>query len=138
MIGIRSKRTDGRGRDRELHRLSRKDLLELLVQQMHEDDELHLAIERGEHDATEQAALVARLKEKLDDKDAKIAHLQGRLDDKDAKIARLKRRLDAKDALIARIAEASGMDPMTIAVLETKQRSEEATEATGGGGEEHE
>lgn len=149
MLGIRDMLASGKGRNKELQHLSRQDLLELLVQQLHESDELRIAIEQKERDIEEQADLIARLKERLDLKDEKIdglkdrlegkddqiARLTARLDDKDGMLERLKRRLDAKDVLIARVVEASGIDPMAIELFEAQQRSGDATED---GGDRHE
>lgn len=141
LLGIRNTHASGKDHSKELQRLSRQDLLELLVSQLREGDELRLAVERLEHDIQERDGLVERLKarldlkdekiatlrDRLDDKDAKIAHLKDRLDDKDATLGRLKRRLDTKDDLIARVAEAGGVDPMAIGICEAQQRSGEAT-----------
>lgn len=148
MPSIRDIRTAGRGgsgRNRELQRLSRQDLLELLVGQMREGDEPRDAMEQKDRDLRDQGELVAHLKERLDlkderigclreqlgDKDAQIAHLRDRLDDKDAQMAKLKRRLDEKDSLIARIVATGDLDPTAVAIFEACQHAREATEDDG-------
>ena len=77
--------------EKELHRLSRQDLLQLLLAQSKEVSRQRAAIEELKNNAEKDHELIDRLKAKLDDKDATIETL------KDETIAHLKRRLDAKD-----------------------------------------
>ena len=83
--------------EKELHRLSRQDLLQLLLAQSKEVSRQRAAIEELKNNAEKDHELIDRLKAKLDDKDATIETLKKRLDEKDETIAHLKRRLDAKD-----------------------------------------
>lgn len=69
---------------KELQKLKRQDLLELLLEQMREADRLRSEIAASQAENEDLASLSERLKAKLDDKDAQIDHLKGRLDDKDA------------------------------------------------------
>ena len=69
--------------DRELRKLRRVDLLELLVGATRENEQLAEQL-------AETTDLADRLRAKLDEKDAQIAHLKERLDAKDAKIKALK------------------------------------------------
>lgn len=71
--------------DKDLQRLRRVDLLELLVDQIRENDQLTSENER-------LLDLSERLKAKLDQKDAQIEHLKQRLDMKDDQISRLEER----------------------------------------------
>ena len=156
VLGIRDIRM-GKGQNKDLQRLNRQDLLELLVGQMHEGDELRATIEKKELEAEAQEELVNRLKEKLDLKDeqiehlkekldlkdeqienlktklnlkdAQIEHLKGKLDDKDALIEKLKGRLDAKDILIARLSESQHVNLDDLAVFEARERAAELAEA---------
>ena len=68
--------------DKELQKLRRLDLLELLIDQIRENEEQAAELARLHE-------LDARLKEKLDDKDAQIERLKVKLDNKDAEIERL-------------------------------------------------
>ena len=79
---------------KELQKLRRLDLLELLLEQTRETERLSARVEDLE-------GLSDRLKAKLDDKDAQIEHLKQRLDAKDARIAKL-------DARNRTLLEASG------------------------------
>ena len=166
MLGILDKRSatgankeKGKGKSsaKDLQRLNRYDLLELLVGQMREGDELRLTIANGETRIAELNSLVDRLKDKLDlkdeqiehrkdklnmkdvqieglkgkldQKDEQIEHLKKRLDDKDAFISRLKKRLDDKDALIARLSSGEIIDPEVLKVLDARERAAELEEA---------
>lgn len=82
-LGTKTKAAHSAGSDRELRRLSRQDLLELLLEQMHEGDRLREDITELEQASAEQANLIDRLKAKLDVKDEQIARLQVKLDEKD-------------------------------------------------------
>ena len=81
--------------EKELQRLRRVDLLELLLDEIRQNEQDTAKLE-------ELTELVDRLKAKLDDKDEQIEHLKRRLDEKDQKIADLETR-------VARLAEANGM-----------------------------
>lgn len=74
---------------KELHRLHRQDLLELLLAQSKDVERQQEEIETLRAQLTEVQATCERLKGKLDVKDAQIEHLKERLDQKDATIARL-------------------------------------------------
>lgn len=68
--------------EKELSKLRRMDLLELLIGQIREN-------EQQAAELAELRDLSSRLKVKLDDKDAQIEHLKRRLDAKDDEIERL-------------------------------------------------
>ena len=72
--------------EKEFSKLKRRDLLELLLSQIQEDERLE---RRG-------AAMAARITKQ----ENSLTHLKERLDEKDAQIERLKKRLDDKDAQI--------------------------------------
>ena len=146
MLAIRDMRLGGakaKGQNKDLQRLSRQDLLELLVGQMHEGDELRSAIEQNEREIADLNALADRLKEKLDlkdqqienlkekldIKDAQIDHLKKRLDQKDNTIATLKRRLNRKDVLIARLSESSSITADDLEILDAIEHAQEFAEA---------
>lgn len=71
--------------EKDLQRLRRVDLLELLVDQIREND--YLTTENAQ-----LSELTERLKAKLDQKDAQIEHLKQRLNMKDDEISRLEER----------------------------------------------
>lgn len=68
---------------KELQKLKRQDLLELLLEQMREADRLRVELAASQAENEELEALADRLKAKLNDKDAQLDHLKARLDDKD-------------------------------------------------------
>ena len=70
------------GTEKELQRLRRVDLLELLLDEIRQNDENTAELEQLRE-------LTDRLKGRLDDKDAQIERLKAKLDQKDAEIARL-------------------------------------------------
>lgn len=72
----------GKASEKDLQKLRRMDLLELLIDQVRDNEKLSATAE-------ELADLSERLKAKLDDKDAQIERLKAKLDDKDAQIAEL-------------------------------------------------
>lgn len=156
MLNIRDIRTvggKGKGQSKDLQRLNRQDLLELLVGQMHEADDLRGEIAVNKRVIEDGAALADRLKEKLnlkDDqiehlkekldlkdgqmdylkdklnlKDAQIEHLKVKLDDKDELIEKLKHRLDLKDELIARLSDSTISAEDAWAIYEAKERTAE-------------
>lgn len=86
--------------EKELHKLHRRELLELLLQQGKEAVQLGNQLSETEDSLSEVQAGNDRLKSKLDDKDAQIEKLKERLNEKDAQIGKLKSRLDEKDAKI--------------------------------------
>ena len=146
MLAIRDMRLGGakaKGQNKDLQRLSRQDLLELLVGQMHEGDVLRSTIEQNEREIADLNALAERLKEKLDlkdqqienlkekldIKDAQIDHLKKRLDQKDNTIATLKRRLNRKDVLIARLSESSSITADDLEILDAIEHAQEFAEA---------
>ena len=118
MLSSRKNKADGTSRqNRELSKLRRQDLLELLLDQMHESDDLRATIGQQQLRIAELEGLTERLKDKLDlkdeqiehlkdklnAKDEQIEHLKGKLNDKDELIERLKKRLDIKDIMIAEL-----------------------------------
>lgn len=76
-------------RTRELQKLRRQDLLELLLDQMREGEALQTALADRERKIEQLTDLSERLKAKLDLKDEQIERLKGRLDLKDAMIAQM-------------------------------------------------
>lgn len=117
MFALRNKDTGKAGQARELQKLKRQDLLELLLEQMRENDDLSLKLERREIAIQGLEGTVERLKDKLDLKDAQIEHLKSRLDDKDAQIGRLKGKLDDKDATIGKLTNRLDIKDRVIANL---------------------
>lgn len=99
-----------RDANKELQKLRRMDLLELLLDQTRETERLSSRVDELED-------LTDRLKGKLDDKDAQIEHLKSRLNDKDTRIAQLEERNRA-------LAEANG----SISIDELRVVEERALE----------
>lgn len=86
--------------EKELHKLHRQDLLQLLVEQSREARQLGSQLAETEDNLNQMQSGNDRLKTKLDEKDEQIDRLKERLDEKDAQINKLKSRLDEKDATI--------------------------------------
>ena len=89
--------------EKELHRLSRQDLLQLLLAQSKEVSRQKNVIEEMKTNAAQDLELTERLKGKLDEKDETFDRLKEKLDEKDETFDRLKERLDEKDATIERL-----------------------------------
>ncbi len=105
--------------ERELRRLSRQDLLQLLLAQSKEVARQKDTIAELKNVLEQERELTSRLKAKLDEKDETIEHLKMRLDSKDETLNRLKEetaalhtRLDAKD--LALDATRARMDRMEL------------------------
>ena len=118
-------------KEKELRRLHRRDLLELLVEQSREASRLDAALKEKEEELTAALESKNSLKDKLDGKDALIEKLKSRLDEKDARLAeetaareeqlrRLKGRLDEKDALIEKLQGQADRREEKIGKLETQ------------------
>lgn len=73
----------------DLRKLSRLDLIELLVADHDAIEGLREELSETQERLAEELATVERLKAKLDDKDEQIEHLKERLDLKDARIREL-------------------------------------------------
>lgn len=80
--------------DKELRKLRRQDLLQLLLAQGKETAALQESLEEKKREYDELLAGNERLKDKLNEKDALIEKLKMRLDDKDAKIHGLRTEME--------------------------------------------
>lgn len=83
--------------EKELNRLKRQDLLQLLFAQGTEFSQLQKKVAELEIELSKATAMSERLKDKLDDKDDQIERLKDKLNDKDDQIERFKDRLQEKD-----------------------------------------
>lgn len=92
--------------DKELRKLRRHELLELLIVQSKEMAGFKTELDEKTEKLTELGESYERLKGKLDEKDELIEKLKERLDEKDALIGKLKERLDEKDILIKKLKDA--------------------------------
>ncbi len=117
--------------EKELRKLHRQDLLELLVEQSREASRLSAALDEKEQECREITENNERLKAKLDEKDAGLAQhtaasgeqlesLKGKLDEKDAQMEKLKGRLDEKDAQIGKLREQTDRREEKIEKLEAE------------------
>ena len=88
---------------KELHKLSRQDLLQLLLAQSREVARQKENIEELKGLLKKERELSARLKEKLNEKDDDITRLAEKLNDKDENIGRLKDKLNGKDEIFERL-----------------------------------
>ncbi len=89
--------------EKELHKLRRQDLLQMLVAQGREVTRRKVAAEELENSLRLSEESNERLKHRLDEKDETIEKLKHRLDEKDETMEKLKKRLDEKDALIRKL-----------------------------------
>lgn len=76
--------------EKELHKLRKQDLLQLLLAQGREAAELQEQITKLSASLEETEAGNERLKAKLDEKDELIEKLKSRLDEKDARITKMR------------------------------------------------
>ena len=98
---------------KELQKLTRQELLSLLLDQTREVDRLRDELVLAQNATNELNAFAERLKAKLDDKDAQISHLKARLDDKDVALQQL-------FELTREMAEASGHKERLELLLEAE------------------
>ena len=80
--------------EKEFSKLRRRDLLELLLSQIQEDERLERKVSAMMSRITSQEKTLNRLKDKLNEKDAQLEKLKGRLDDKDREIGTLRETLE--------------------------------------------
>ena len=89
--------------EKQLHKLSRQDLLQLLVAQGKEAAQLHARLDEAAEELKDLQDTRTKFIERMDDKDAQIEKLKPRLDEKDARIEKLTARLNEKDARIEKL-----------------------------------
>lgn len=94
--------------EKQLHKLRRQELLQLMLEQGKEALALQTKLNDINSEYLQANAGYERLKEKLDEKDAVIERLKKRLDGKDAVIEKLKKRLDRKDIRIGELEKELG------------------------------
>ena len=80
--------------EKEFRKLSRREVLQLLLTQVKEEKELRLHLEKTETKLRELEEGYERLRARLNSKDAQIHKLAGSLDKKDLQIKTLKRDLE--------------------------------------------
>lgn len=80
--------------EKEFSKLRRRDLLELLLSQIQEDERLERKVSAMMNRITSQEKTLNRLKDKLNEKDAQLEKLKGRLNDKDREIGMLRETLE--------------------------------------------
>lgn len=89
--------------EKQLHKLRRQDLLQLLVAQGKEAAQLQARLDEAAEELKNLQDTRTRFIERMDDKDAQIEKLKPRLDEKDARIEKLTARLNEKDAQIEKL-----------------------------------
>ena len=89
--------------EKELHKLRRHDLLQLLLAQGREAAQLRTRIEETTAELEQVRETNQRFIERMDEKDAQIGKLKERLDEKDIQVDRFKGRLKEKDDLIEKL-----------------------------------
>lgn len=101
-----ARRADARQRgigtvtDKELQKLNRRELLQLLLEQAQESEHLRGELAAAEERAREMDETFTRLRQRLNDKDTQI-------EEQEETFARLRQRLDQKDARIRELEEAA-------------------------------
>lgn len=89
--------------EKELHKLRRHELLQLLLAQGREAAQLQARIDEMTTELNQLQETNNRFIERMDEKDAQIGKLKERLDEKDVQIDRFKERLKEKDSRIDRL-----------------------------------
>ena len=89
--------------EKQLHKLRRQDLLQLLVAQGKEAAQLQARLDEAAEELKDLQDTRTKFIERMDDKDAQIEKLTARLNEKDARIEKLIGRLNEKDARIGRL-----------------------------------
>jgi hypothetical protein len=89
--------------EKELHKLRRQDLLQLLLAQGREAAQLQARISELSEELERLQETNARFIDRMDDKDIQIERLKSRLDEKDVQAERFKERLGEKDSQIAKL-----------------------------------
>ena len=107
--------------EKELHRLKRHDLLQLLLAQGREAAQLQARIDEMGAELEELQNANTRFIERLNDKDIQIGKLKERLDEKDAQMEKFKERLNEKDAQIERLKGRLGQKDKRICSLEQEK-----------------
>lgn len=92
--------------ERELHKLGRESLLQLLVDYSKENAGLKEQLEKAEAAQAELQEGYGRLKEKLNDKDTQLERLKVKLDQKDAAIGALQNELQTMRGRVEAAVEA--------------------------------
>lgn len=120
--------------EKDLRKLGRQDLLQMLVTQSREVarqraalKELEISLNEADENndklrnrLDEKDETIERLKERLNEKDAQIEKFKERLNEKDALIEKLKDRLDEKDGLIRRLFGEDALSLIRIGGLSVK------------------
>lgn len=91
--------------EKELHRLKRHDLLQLLLAQGREAAQLQAQIDDMTAEREDLQDANYRFIERLNDKDVQIGKLKERLNEKDVRVDKFKERLNEKDAQIEKLKE---------------------------------
>lgn len=89
--------------EKQLHKLKRQDLLQLLLAQGREAAQLQEQLDAQTEELKTLQDTKSRFIERLDEKDAQVEKLKPRLDEKDAQIEKLTGRLNEKDAQIEKL-----------------------------------
>lgn len=108
--------------EKELRRLRRQDLLQLLVEQSREAARLQAESDEKSEGLAQLNESYERLKAKLDDKDAQLERLKEKLNEKDALLEKLKERLNEKDTLLEKLK--GRLDEKDTRIGELEQRLE--------------
>ena len=100
--------------DKELHKLNRHKLLELLLSQSKDVNQQRTQIDELADSLSEAESMIGYLKAKLDDKDAQLDKLKGRLDTKDATITTLKNQISTTGSTASAPASAPAYGPQQV------------------------
>lgn len=109
--------------EKELHKLRRHDLLQLLLAQGREAAQLQTRIDEMTAKLEEVQEMNGRFVGRLDDKDAQIGKLKGRLDEKDVQVKLFKERLKEKDIRIEKLKDR--LDQKDVQIEELRKVIEE-------------
>ena len=106
--------------DKELRRLRRQDLLQLLVEQSKEAARLQTESDEKSEELARLNESCERLKGKLDEKDTQLERLKEKLNEKDVLLEKLKEKLNEKDALLEKLKGRLDVKDASIGELEKR------------------
>lgn len=109
--------------EKELHKLRRQDLLQLLLAQGREAAQLQARIKDMSEELERLQETNTRFIERMDEKDAQIGKLKNRLDEKDIQAEKFKERLQEKDSQIEKLK--SRLDEKDVRIGECRALIEE-------------
>lgn len=111
--------------DKELHKLKRHEILQIMVEQGRETEKARQQLAKIEGKLQINELTIEHLKERLDDKDRQIEHLKNRLNIKDAQISQLKENIQKRKITIQESGSIAEAALKLSGIFETAQQAAE-------------